>query len=173
MVDMGKIGNFEYPEIKIMHACNLNDLPKKLLWGSNPTPNPNPNPTQTQTQNFARARRIFPNSLKAKRTSFCTQRRKIAEKLKNTRLEQITFHTFRHWKATTEYAKTKDILYVKKLLGHKRIEATLIYTQLVDFESDDFHVKVAETLEEACELVEAGFEFVTDMEDRKIFRKRK
>ncbi len=33
--------------------------------------------------------------------------------------------------------------------------------------------KVAETLEEACELVEAGFEFVTDMEGKKIFRKRK
>ncbi len=118
-------------------------------------------------------RRMFPNSLRARRISFCTQRKKIAEKLKNPRLKQITFHTFRHWKATTEYAKTKDILYVKKLLGHKRIEATLIYTQLVDFESDDFHVKVAETLKEACDLVEAGFEFVTDMEDKKIFRKRK
>ena len=72
-----------------------------------------------------------------------------------------------------EYHKTKDILYVKQLLGHRRIEATLIYTQLVNFENDDFHVKVAKTLEEACGLVEAGFEYVTDMEDKKIFRKRK
>jgi len=30
-----------------------------------------------------------------------------------------------------------------------------------------------ESLEKACELVKAGFEFVTDMEDKKIFRKRK
>jgi len=52
-------------------------------------------------------------------------------------------------------------------------EATLIYTQLVNFESDDYHAKVAQSLEEACELVEAGFEYVTDMEDKKIFRKRK
>jgi len=119
------------------------------------------------------SQRIFPKSLKARRISFCMQRKKIAEKLKNPRINQITFHTFRHWKATMEYAKTKDILYVKQLLGHKRIEATLIYTQLVNFENDDYHVKVARTLEEACELVEAGFEYVTDMEDKKIFRKRK
>jgi hypothetical protein len=59
------------------------------------------------------------------------------------------------------------------LLGHKRNEATLIYTQLVNFENDDYHVKVARTLEEACELVEAGFEYVTDMEGKKIFRKRR
>lgn len=59
------------------------------------------------------------------------------------------------------------------MLGHKRIEATMIYTQLVCFESDDFHVKVAKTLKEACELVEAGFEYVTDVDGNKIFRKRK
>ena len=32
---------------------------------------------------------------------------------------------------------------------------------------------VAETIQEACELVEAGFEYVTDMDGLKIFRKRK
>ena len=93
--------------------------------------------------------------------------------LKNPRISQITFHTFCHWKATAEYAKTKDILYVNQLLGHKRIEATLIYTQLVNFESDDYHVKVSSTSDEACELIEAGFECVTDLEGKKIFRKRK
>jgi alpha-D-ribose 1-methylphosphonate 5-phosphate C-P lyase len=72
-----------------------------------------------------------------------------------------------------EYHKTRDSLYVKQFLGHKRIEATLIYTQLVDFENDDFHVKVAQTLDEACELIEAGFEYVTDVDHQKIFRKRK
>jgi len=37
-----------------------------------------------------------------------------------------------------EYAKTKDILYVMKLLGHKNIKNTLIYTQLVNFERDEY-----------------------------------
>ncbi len=39
--------------------------------------------------------------------------------------------------------------------------------------SEEFHVKVAETLDEACKLVEVGFEYVTDMDGNKLFRKRK
>jgi hypothetical protein len=39
--------------------------------------------------------------------------------------------------------------------------------------ADDFHVKVADTLEEACKLLETGFEYVTDMNGKKLFRKRK
>jgi hypothetical protein len=31
---------------------------------------------------------------------------------------------------------------------------------------DDFHVKVAETLEDACKLLETGFEYITDMEGK-------
>jgi len=34
-------------------------------------------------------------------------------------------------------------------------------------------VRVAENLQEACQLVEAGFEYVTEMDGVKIFRKRK
>jgi len=30
-----------------------------------------------------------------------------------------------------EYHKTKDILHVKRVLGHKRIENTMVYTHLV------------------------------------------
>jgi len=39
--------------------------------------------------------------------------------------------------------------------------------------SDEFHVKTAKTFEEACKLVKVGFEYITDMEGIKIFRKRK
>ena len=45
--------------------------------------------------------------------SFRRQRKRIAHKTGNPRLLRITFHTLRHWKATVEYAKTKDILYVQ------------------------------------------------------------
>ena len=67
----------------------------------------------------------------------------------------MTFHRLRHWKATVEYQRTRYILYVKQLLGHKRIENTLIYTQLVNFESNEYHERVAKTLEEACGLASA------------------
>ncbi|MEM1551689.1 MAG: hypothetical protein QXH03_03355 [Candidatus Bathyarchaeia archaeon] len=39
--------------------------------------------------------------------------------------------------------------------------------------NDKYHVKVAHDLQEACAQLEAGFEYVTDMEGVKIFRKRK
>ena len=66
------------------------------------------------------------------RDIFSQQRKRIAKKLQNPRLQRITFHTFRHWKATMEYHRTKDNLYVKQVLGHKRIENTLIYVQLAE-----------------------------------------
>lgn len=77
-----------------------------------------------------------------------------------------------------EYHKTKDILHVMKLLGHKQIQNTLVYINLEnavfnDKRNDEFTVRVAHDLDEACRLVEMGFEYVTDMDDNKIFRKRK
>jgi len=39
--------------------------------------------------------------------------------------------------------------------------------------SDEFTVRVAKTLDEACKLVEVGFDYVADMESGKIFRMRK
>ncbi|MBS7611971.1 site-specific integrase, partial [Candidatus Bathyarchaeota archaeon] len=84
---------------------------------------------------------------------FEIQRRNIANKLQNPRIEKITFHTLRHWKATMEYAKTKDVLYVMRILGHKNIKNTLIYTQLVNFESDEYHFATASTVEEAGKLI--------------------
>jgi hypothetical protein len=76
-------------------------------------------------------------------------------------------------KATMEYHKTKDILHVMQMLGHRNIQTTLIYTQLINFESDEFHVRGAKHLEEDKELIEAGFQYVTEREGVKIYRKRK
>ena len=39
--------------------------------------------------------------------------------------------------------------------------------------SEDYICKIAETIEEACQLIESGFEYVTEMDGIKIFRKRK
>ncbi len=107
------------------------------------------------------------------RNHFCLQRKRIAKKLRNPRLNRITFKTLRHWKATTEYHKTKDILHVMRILGHKNIKNTLIYTQLINIEGDEYVSKVAWNLEEARKLMEAGFDYITDMEGAKLFRKRK
>jgi len=122
--------------------------------------------------------RIFPTSVKPLVSRFCQTRKRLARKYNNPRLLRITFHTLRHWKATTEYHKTKDILHVKELLRHRNIENTMIYItlekQLFKSQSNEnFHVKVAKNIEEACDLVKVGFEYVTEYQDGKIFRKRK
>jgi hypothetical protein len=43
----------------------------------------------------------------------------------------------------------------------------------VNFTSEEYTCKVAKSLEEASKLIEAGFEYVTEMDRIKIFRKRK
>ena len=107
------------------------------------------------------------------RQNFMNQRKRIAFKLQNPRINQITFHTFRHFYGTMEYHKTKDILHVQQKLGHRSILSTMIYTQLVNFESDKYHVKAAKNVKEDKELIEAGFEYITERDSVKIYRKRK
>ena len=59
-------------------------------------------------------------------------------------------------------------------MGHRKIETTLVYTQLLQFDNDEKYVcKVAQNIEQATELIENGFEYVTKMEGLKLFRKRK
>ena len=64
-----------------------------------------------------------------------------------------------------EYYRTKDILNVMQLLGHRKIENTLKYVQLVKalFQDvdDQYICKVARNVEEAKQLIELAFEYVT------------
>lgn len=46
--------------------------------------------------------------------------------------KKITFHNFRHTYATLQFTSGSDILTVSKLLGHKNIKTTLIYTKVID-----------------------------------------
>ncbi len=74
------------------------------------------------------------------------------------------------------YHKTKDILLVKQQLGHKSINNTLIY---IDLEAtlfntkDEYTSRASKTVEEDMQLIDAGFEYVTERDGLKIFRKRK
>ena len=62
------------------------------------------------------------------------------------------------------------------VFGHENIKNTLVYIQLVNFESDDYIAKVARSCGEACQLIETGFECVTEIDgvkssEKKIARK--
>jgi integrase len=112
--------------------------------------------------------------------NFWAQRKRIARKLQNPRILEIHFTTFRHWKGTMEYHRTKDIVYVQKLLGHKSLQSTMVY---IDYEkacfgtpnNEKFYSKIATNVGEAAALIEDGWEYVTGeyMDGGKIFRKRK
>lgn len=113
----------------------------------------------------------------AAKNTFRKQRNDIATKLQNPRIKNISFHTLRHWRATWLYHETRDILFVMKTLEHRDLKNTLIY---IDLESacypnngDNYTSKVAKTESEICSLIEAGFEYVCDFNDSKVFRKRK
>jgi hypothetical protein len=116
---------------------------------------------------------IFSANYRQLSDSFQNMRRRVAKNLQNPRLNSITLRTFRHFGATMLYAQTRDILLVKKILGHKKIENTLKYTQLIQFKDNEYESATATTVQEAKELIDSGFDFVTDMNGIKLFRKPK
>ena len=71
------------------------------------------------------------------------------------------------------YHSTKDILATMQLLGHKNIRNTLVYTHLVNWQNDEYVCKVSKTIDEAKALITDGFDYVTDVDSYKLFRKRK
>ena len=62
-----------------------------------------------------------------------------------------------------------------RALGHKKLENTEIYTHLINFECDEWHVNYAKNLEEEKKLIEAGFDYVrfSERDEVAIYRKRK
>jgi hypothetical protein len=121
---------------------------------------------------------VFGNiTLRGKTSVFRAARAYTAKKLGNPRLLRIRFHTLRHWKATAEYHKTKDILYVKELPGHRKIDTTTLYIQLdkalFPGSPDEFTVRVAAKPEEIKGLLEVGFEYVCQKDGLAFLRKRK
>jgi integrase len=120
---------------------------------------------------------IFQPKKQMLRSYLCIQRKAVAEKFKNPRIQQISFHTLRHWKGTMEYHRTKDIMHVKYVLGHKAVTSTQIYVNLESAlflqTNDNFTCKVAHNVEEATQLIEAGFDYVTEIDKLKLFKKRK
>ena len=122
---------------------------------------------------------IFGNpNPRAIRALFCSTRKNLANKLQNPRLLKISFHTFRHWKATTLYHQTKNLLLVKQFLGHAEVDNTLLYIQIEQAlygqsNDDEFTVYGTNDKEEIKRLLTVGFDYVCQKDDILYFRKRK
>jgi integrase len=121
---------------------------------------------------------ILPKNQGTFRSNFNGQRIRTAEKLQNPRIRKISFHTLRHWKGTMEYHKTKDIVHVKYMLGHKEIKVTMIYINIEQAtflaDTDEWNSKVSHDLNEEQKLIESGYQLVRAInETTAIYKKRK
>jgi len=109
-------------------------------------------------------------------TTFMKQRNRLAKKLQNPRLKQIHFHTLRHLRATLTYYKSGgDILKVKYLLGHKKLDTTGRYAHYQAFRNEEYTVRRPTTRTEEDQLIENGFQFIRyDPKNKEpVYRKRK
>lgn len=125
-----------------------------------------------------KSRKVFGEaSIYSMKSMHLHARQRLAEKMQNPRFHRISFHTFRHWKATIEYHKTKDVFHVKNFLGHKSVKNTEIYinieNMLFEPSRDEFTVRVVEKAEEVKALLEVGFEYICQKDNLIFLRKRK
>jgi integrase len=183
LLQLTKESGFRLAETLTLRLTDI-DFERNTITLNKPAKNSNPRQFRMSSALIAMMKRVVsrkglneriwdakPNSI---RCTYTQKRRYLANKLGNQRLLKISFKTFRHWKATMEYHRTKDILYVKELLGHKSLKNTLVYTHLVSFEEENAYIiKVASTIDEFTSLLESGFEYVSEFEGKKVLRKRK
>ena len=54
-----------------------------------------------------------------------------------------------------------------------QVTCSSFFTHLVNFEADPYNSETAQTVEDAKKLVEAGFEYVCDVDGFKLFGKLK
>jgi hypothetical protein len=66
-----------------------------------------------------------------------------------------------------------NVLTVKRLLGHKRVENTMKYIGLTNFKDDEFEVATATDVDEAKKVLSAGFDYVTEKNGIMLFRRPK
>lgn len=118
---------------------------------------------------------VWNGDLKNFRVAYAATKRRLAFKLQNPDIKRITLHSFRHYYASKLYHDTKDILLVQRKLGHRSILNTMIYTHLIDWQTDQWIVKRPSTSEEEDDLIQTGFEYVRFDEklETPIYRKRK
>jgi integrase len=89
-------------------------------------------------------------------------------------LRSIELRSFRHWGGTMLAHYTNgNVLKVKEKLGHKSILSTMKYIRMIHFEENEFKVAAASTVEEAKQILSAGFDYVTEKCGIMLFRRSK
>ncbi len=122
---------------------------------------------------------VFPKRAPTTRqVGFNYRMKKLARIHNNPRFRKIHFHTFRHCKALREYHKTKNVLHVKRVLGHRSLITTQRYVELYeevygDMNSENYVCEIASNIKEAKKLIEQGFQYVCKIDGEQLFKKPK
>ena len=109
-------------------------------------------------------------------SAFRNRMKKLSKIYNNPRFLKIHMHTFRHCKALREYHKTRDILHVMGVLGHRCLATTHRYVRLYNQiykpqVLDKYVTKIAATKEERCDLINDGWDLVDKDGEDWYFRK--
>jgi integrase len=100
-------------------------------------------------------------------------RNKLANDLKDPSIATIRLYDFRRYFCSKQLSDTKDPYFVMIQMGHKKLETTQKYMHLMNLNDDEWTCKTAANVNEATALIEAGFQYVTEMDGLKLFKKRK
>jgi integrase len=119
--------------------------------------------------------RIFPTSYASMAQLMRGLRKKTARKLQNPRILKITFKSYRHFGGSWLAHYTQgNVLTVKKMLRHKRVENAMKYIHMLDFQdTEDYEVATATTIEEIKQLASAGFQKFEEANGVHVYRRPK
>jgi len=101
---------------------------------------------------------FFPTTYGIMSSNYIRMRKRCATVHQNPRLVSIELRSFRHWGGSMlAHYLNGNVLKVKKILRHKRVDSTMKYIQMLNLEDDEFEVTSATTIEEIKKLGMAGW----------------
>jgi integrase len=101
-------------------------------------------------------------------------RNRTASKLNEPELKNVLMRNLRNYSGAQLYFKTQDPILIMRHLGHKKLETTMHYLRGIQLDGEEeYTCKSVTTIQEATQLIEAGFQYVTEMDGIKLFKKRK
>lgn len=122
--------------------------------------------------------KLFQNNAKHFGDQFRLTRKRLAQKLNDPSLLTVRLYDLRHYYGTMHYIETRDLPITANDMGHKDYNTTRKYLHLARIieilESDEqYIIKTAETVDQAKQLLEVGYQYIQDLKGISLYRKRK
>jgi integrase len=102
-------------------------------------------------------------------------RDKVAENTNQPELKKIPLKSLRNYSGAQFYLNyDKDAIGTMRHLRHKKLETTMHYLRAIVLDQEPEYVcRTAKTIEEDQQLINAGFQYITERDGIKLYRKRK